>query len=204
MRKVTLASFSFYSQDPHTFRPQITMLLTLLPLVFINTSADRYSFVNVFVQVGATLQPAVPSGTQKTRSAMWAQEAEPVWSCWRVRGQTKTHTFNAHSYKQNSRNLTMTTSLCFPVPQVKSCQVWTHWAASKHPIGLLCVSVCVNVSVCLLPCFNAHGSQWWPVRVKRLVEVEAALCSDDGFPCWPADRATEMQQTPWCWRLIWV
>lgn len=70
MRKVTLASFSFYSQDLHTFRPQITVLFTLLPLAFVNTSADHFSCVNVFVQVGATLQPAVPSGTQKTRSAM--------------------------------------------------------------------------------------------------------------------------------------
>ncbi len=33
--------------------------------------------------MGETLQPAVPSGIQKTRSVMWAQEAELVWSCWR-------------------------------------------------------------------------------------------------------------------------
>lgn len=33
--------------------------------------------------MGETQQPAVPSGIQKTRSVMWAQEAELVWSCWR-------------------------------------------------------------------------------------------------------------------------
>lgn len=39
-------------------------------------------------------------------------------------------------------------------PQVKSCQVWTHWAASKPPFGLLlhvCMCVCmyVRTRVCL-------------------------------------------------------
>lgn len=40
--------------------------------------------VRVCVQVGATPPPAAPSGTQKIRSATWAQEAAPAWSCWRV------------------------------------------------------------------------------------------------------------------------
>jgi hypothetical protein len=32
-----------------------------------------------------TLQPAVPSGELKTKSAMSAQEEVPAWSCWKVR-----------------------------------------------------------------------------------------------------------------------
>lgn len=36
------------------------------------------------VQVEVTLPPAAPSGTQKTKSAMLAQEVVPAWSCWKV------------------------------------------------------------------------------------------------------------------------
>lgn len=38
----------------------------------------------MFVQVGVTPLLAAPSGTQKTKLAMSAREAEPAWSCWRV------------------------------------------------------------------------------------------------------------------------
>lgn len=42
----------------------------------------------VDAQVEATQLPAAPNGAQRTRSAMSAQEAEPVWSFWRVSNVT--------------------------------------------------------------------------------------------------------------------
>lgn len=76
----------------------------------------------------------------------------------------------------DSRNPTTTTSLCFSVPQVKSCQVWTHWAASKHPIGLLRVCVCVNVSECV------NMSVWEVCRPASHLFLRPPRCAETAAP----------------------
>lgn len=59
-------------------------------------------------QVGATPPHAAPNGTQKTKSATSAQEAEPVWSCWRVSVCTR-----SKAARQASNTSDFCPGLCF-------------------------------------------------------------------------------------------
>lgn len=84
-------------------------------------------------------------------------------------------------------------SLC---SQAKSCQAWTHWAASKLPSARVCVSVCVCGSVCVF----VTG---FP-RASPSAELSGALClmtpADDPLT-WREVEAVFARLT--CWPVTW-